>query len=115
MKEIKFEYVGKNIVLDEIWRERYTLDQIVDGREILTFFNPDNSNCQMLARRQYTNQKDKHGTDIYDGDILKGDMNNIGVMEWDESRNGWATFAPLDRFEIIGNIYENPELLNAKS
>lgn len=63
---------------------------------------------------QYTGLKDKNDVEIYEGDILQDkswpdDNKALGVMTWENW--GWSQFHPLERFEIIGNIYENPELL----
>ena len=68
---------------------------------------------------QFTGLLDKEGKEIYEGDILSTDFagNKIkGVMEYEITEAGaqWTKFLPLDRYEIIGNIYENPELLEGK-
>lgn len=73
---------------------------------------------------QYTGLKDKNGTEIYIGDYLS-DGESIGVIqEMDEFigsegivMGGWVfkttSICPeiSKYFEVIGNIYENPELL----
>lgn len=83
--------------------------------------------CQIM---QYTGTKDNKGKEIYEGDIVKGFINrwdfvegvgyfeeSISVIEYevigfgirdDSESNSWM----WGHFEVIGNIYENPELLN---
>jgi uncharacterized phage protein (TIGR01671 family) len=70
---------------------------------------------------QYTGLKDKNGKEIYENDILKAH----GIVKWNDKEYRWSAidlswndkreWHDLDYltspFEIIGNIYENPELL----
>ena len=75
---------------------------------------------------QFTGLMDKNRIEVYEGDIVKFLYNStpqeehIGVVEWNE-RDCAFTFAklfleptPRMTMEVIGNIYENPELLKDK-
>ena len=81
---------------------------------------------------QYTGLKDKKGKEIYEGDIIavldgKFDppKNRVSV-EWNNASSGFDPFIDHEQFitspfsgegcdpencEVIGNIYENPQLL----
>lgn len=76
---------------------------------------------------QFTCLKDKNGKEIYNGDILNfptAKSNPLSVVEWHNAKGQWrnrilngvgdgACSGAGNWFahEVIGNIYENPELL----
>lgn len=77
---------------------------------------------QPVILMQYTGLKDKNGKEIYEGDIIKNEKDNyphkiiytIGSFVGKQLRGkfkGYVDGLFFYRFEVIGNIYENPELL----
>jgi len=63
---------------------------------------------------QYTGFLDKNGKEIFEGDVI--DMKSLGeqfgkrVISW--THGGFNHPLDVEKCEIIGNIYENPELLS---
>jgi len=74
---------------------------------------------QPIQIMDYTGLKDKNGVEIYEGDILKYDSGYNGFVRFDY---GWAIEYQnhshdmpqyyCNNLTIIGNIHENPELIN---
>lgn len=68
---------------------------------------------------QFTGLIDKKGVDIYEGDIVQwvtdsdeGSAKVNKVVEYMAGAFQIVASMPPDEFEIIGNIFENPELIN---
>jgi hypothetical protein len=85
---------------------------------------------KILEVVQYTGLKDKNGKEIYDGDILDCEDRICKVVwhnqagQWDSDfikykgvlkSNGIDNVSFKYRAVVIGNIYENPELLQTTS
>ena len=124
MREIKFR----------AWHKEKKIIGEVFGIDILhkeIFFSNGDVDCygfsdfKYIELMQYTGLKDKNNKEIYEGDIVKLRANHgIGVVKYYDE---WGAFVieyikprPLavlgmnyykEDIEVLGNIYENPELL----
>lgn len=129
MREIKFrawDKVNKNMLYD------------VSTGTVIIWYKEISAKSENCVFMQYTGLKDANGKEIYEGDIVKyvagENYENTGVVIWADEKNSFnlKTYPFMcgfvihneeenktDKFEwdetnymeVIGNIYENPELL----
>lgn len=118
MREIKFR------VWDIVWKKMLTHEDLWDAPFNELFIStPDQRPYSIM---QYTGLKDKNGREIYEGDIVVDGRENSAEVVFDDGcfcvigYLGDLRTHPLrdslfcgERFEVIGNIYEDPELLEA--
>ena len=125
MREIKFRAWDKEqkIMLPEntlkilMWGDgSYTVrDWYKENRGEYTYEGEGSDDCVLM---QYTGLKDKNGKEIYERDIVQEGIRRWEVkwisVEDDWDYTGWLMEEMYgDNYchsEVIGNIYENPEL-----
>ena len=136
MRDIKYKgwNTEQNIMYSEkeLGQDELTIDP--DGRGFVNVCSSDKKFSEYYSHilpLQYTSLKDKNEFDIYDGDIIKctdgadeidirDSDTGVGCVEWNYTygfwsiskiENGLGDILQKGYIEIIGNKYENPELL----
>ncbi|MGB7402666.1 MAG: YopX family protein [Arcobacter sp.] len=118
MKPIKFKYIFSNG--KEFKNTILTLKEIENG-QLKAFTNNIPCSFKLIATCQFTGEEDKNGVDIFKGDIIHSDTYNENFeISFDDacftyiiSRADYNYLheISLNRSKVIGNIYENKELL----
>ena len=122
MREIKFRAWNKKTKWMHSWSDLCCLPH-----ELRILKEPE-----PYILMQFTGLTDKNGKEIYEGDIIKDTYTQVGHTVYIYWNNGWCQWEcmnvkknpdlehiddarwDLHNCEVIGNIYENPELLEGK-
>jgi uncharacterized phage protein (TIGR01671 family) len=138
MREIKFRAwhtaLKKMFSAEEMAEDQLTLLTI--GK----FINVSSESTKLsviideMIPLQFTGLKDENGKEIYEGDVVKDSFDRIMQVKWWNYRLCWVAISETNfhhadlfdwcekdenydrtdvaRVQVIGNIHENPELLN---
>ncbi|MGN0686816.1 MAG: YopX family protein [Oscillospiraceae bacterium] len=125
MREILFR--GKRTANGK-WVEGYVFKQRNPANTEESYIRVHETDFNVIPETvcQFTGLFDKNGRKIFEGDIVRYSTNKVGIINYGtacfsvqdiKSRNNPAldiVFAEFSNVEVIGNIYNNPELLEVK-
>ena len=129
MREIKFRAWDKAenkmihyepLIFGENYKDILARPNTETNRHYVDDYPYANSDMVLM---QYTGLKDKNGVEIYEGDIVKAWLDfgpggeeqrtyEVLISPFGANLEDW-TFREFRLPEIIGNIHQNPELLEA--
>jgi uncharacterized phage protein (TIGR01671 family) len=130
MREIKFrgwDKIEHEMLFDGIEYELRLISHIYEAKTtdeaLIGFTKLDFDRFELM---QFTGLKDENEIDIYEDDIIQDFVGRIWIVKYNEKmasftfhyqkdQNRYQSFQLFSEFQlpfkIIGNIYENPELL----
>lgn len=144
MKDILFRglwvHGNKEWIEGDLVRDKDGKPHIVDNNYV-DYWHDDQTfvceeECEVLPETvgQYTGLLDKDGKKVFEGDIVKvydnfdcvGETLYVGKVQWDDTFLNWElktgenivwslkNLPSVLYYEVIGNVHDNPELLEVK-
>lgn len=115
MREIKFRFWDGKQMYNWNWASDVQTEYV---------FNPD---VEVWEVMQATGLRDKHGKEVWEGDVVTWVnayiIPQVSFIKWDNEHGWWGVDSlpnsafgtsmknSKSDFGVIGNIYENPDLL----